>query len=156
MTADWTQSLAGARMQVDQQFQPRVDESDFTSQEWGLIMTAVEFEIDAAGDPENAELYANTDKLPDIIPELQQIQREMGGSPTPVSEGSEGGFLGRLRSMVDGLTSDGSSRSDTERLSEAESLVQAYASDLQDYLETQGRWDDIRQAATEAETENAG
>jgi aryl-alcohol dehydrogenase-like predicted oxidoreductase len=54
MSDKWTDMLAGARMQVDQQFQSRLERSEFTNQEWGLVMTAVEFEIQNADDPENA------------------------------------------------------------------------------------------------------
>jgi hypothetical protein len=150
MSDHWTDSLAGARMQVDRQFQHRVEASEFTSQEWGLIMTAVEFDIHDPGDPERAQMYADTEKLGQIIPELQKIQREMGGSPTPVDDGHEGGVFGRLRGMVDSLTSDRDTSSDQERQAKAESLVQDYAAELQTHLEKQGRWEDMRRAARDA------
>jgi hypothetical protein len=149
MTNDWTDSLAGARMQVDQQFEHRVEASEFTSQEWGLIMTAVEFDIHEPGDPERAELYADTENLPEIVPELERIQREMGGSPTAVEEGHGSGITGRIRQMVDSLTADRDTSGDSERLAKAETLVQDYAEDLQTYLEKRGRWDELRQAASE-------
>ena len=147
MTDNWTDSLAGARMQVDQQFEPRVEASEFTSQEWGLIMTAVEFDVHEAGDPEAAELYADTDNLPQIVPELERIQREMGGSATPVEDSGSSGMFGKVRQMIDNLTADRKTSSDDERLRNAEVLVQDYADELQIYLEKQGRWDEIRQAA---------
>ena len=152
MTNDWRDSLAGARMQVDRQFESRVGDSGFSSQEWGLVMTAVEFEVANPADPERAEMYADTDQLDQIVPELQRIQREMGGAPTPVDEGSGGGgVLGSIRDMLGGLASNRDGQSDSERLAEAEVLVQDYADELQAYLEKQGRWEEIR-AAAEAES----
>ncbi|MEF8775050.1 MAG: DUF5799 family protein [Haloarculaceae archaeon] len=154
MTTDWRDSLAGARMQVDRQFESRVVDSGFSSQEWGLIMTAVEFEVANPADPERAEMYAATDQMDQIIPELERIQREMGGSQTAVEEGDGGGLLGSIRQMLGGLASGGNGRSDSERLAEAEVLVQEYADKLQSYLEKQGRWDDVRTAASAEATES--
>jgi len=153
MTNDWRDSLAGARMQVDRQFEARVEDSGFSSQEWGLVMTAVEFEVADPGDQKRAEMYADTDKLDQIVPELQRIQREMGGAPTPAEEGSgAGGVLGSLRDMLGGLASSRDGQSDSERLAEAEVLVQDYADELQAYLEKQGRWEEIRTAAADEST----
>ena len=157
MTNHWTDSLAGARMQVDQQFEPRVEESEFTSQEWGLIMTAVEFDMHAPQDPEAAELYAETENLSEIVPELERISREMGGSPTPVEEGHGSGMVGKVRRMIDNLTADRTTSSDPDRLAKAEVLVQDYAEMLQEFLENHGRWEEVRQAAAEAaETDDEG
>jgi hypothetical protein len=146
MSGDWTDRLAGARMQVDQQFQDRVAESDFTSQEWGLIMTAVEFEIDDPDDPEAARLVADTSKFGDIIPELENIKREMSAQQPPRESGGDG-ILGRLRQLF-GSSGEGNA-TDDERLEEARSLVEAYASALQRHLEARGRWEEIREAARE-------
>ena len=146
MSGDWTDRLAGARMQVDQQFQDRVAESEFTSQEWGLIMTAVEFEIDDPGDPEAARLVADTSKFGDIVPELENIKQEMGAQQPPRETGGEG-ILGRLRQLFG--SSGEETTTDEERLDEARSLVEAYASALQRHLEARGRWEEIREAARE-------
>ncbi len=144
----WTDQLAGARMQVDQRFQDRVSASDFSNQEWGLIMTAVEFEVERPDDPERARLVADTDKLEDIVPELGRIQKQMGGSPTPVDDGPDrGGILGSLRGMLDSLSSNHDSTPDEARLDDARELTQGYATELQNFLEERGRWDEIRQAA---------
>lgn len=151
MSDDWTDRLAGARMQVDQQFQDKLDASEFTNQEWGLIMTAVEFEMVHPEDPERARLVANTDKLTEIIPELESIQREMGGSARPVESAPSGeGMFGRLKQYIHHLRSDSPDQSNDERLAAAEVLVDEYASDLQSYLEKRGRWEDIREAAAES------
>jgi hypothetical protein len=151
MSDDWTDRLAGARMQVDQQFQDKLDASEFTNQEWGLIMTAVEFEMENPEDAERARLVANTDKLTEIIPELENIQREMGGSRRPVESAPSGeGMFGRLKQYIHHLRSDSPDQSDDERLAAAKVLVDEYASDLQSYLEKRGQWEEIREVAAES------
>jgi hypothetical protein len=151
MTSDWQDHLAGARMRVDQQFEQRVRDSRFSSQEWGLIMTAVEFEVQSAGDPDSARLVADTDKLQAVVPELGKIQEEMGGAPRPPS-GSSGGIFGRLRQYLGGLTSDaGPEGGSDEQLEAARALADDYAAELQAYLEEQGRWVDVCTLAADAE-----
>lgn len=151
MADDWTNRLAGARMQVDQRFDDRVLASRFTNQEWGLIMTAVEFDIENPEDPESAELIAKTDHLEDIIGELGQIQRQMGGSPEPVDKGPGGGLiLGRLRRYLDGLKTDSRGGNDREKFVAASELVEEYAEELQAFLEEEGRWENVCEAAARA------
>jgi hypothetical protein len=152
MTNDWQDHLAGARMRVDQQFEQRVRDSRFSSQEWGLIMTAVEFEVQSADDPDSARLVADTDKLGAVVPELGKIQEEMGGAARPPSGSSGGGLFGRLRQYLGGLTSDsGPEGSSDEQLEAARTLADDYAVELQAYLEEQGRWADVCALAAEAE-----
>jgi hypothetical protein len=106
--------------------------------------------VEHAGDPERARLVADTDKIRDIIPELDNIQQEMGGSPRPVTESPSGeGIVGKLKQYLSGLQTDSSSGSDEERLAEASTLVEDYAGELQTFLEERDRWEDIRQAARE-------
>jgi hypothetical protein len=153
MTSDWQDHLAGARMRVDQQFEQRVRDSRFSSQEWGLIMTAVEFEVRSADDPDSARLVADTDKLGAVVPELGKIQEEMGGAPRPPSGSSGGGLFGRLWQYLGGLTSDsGPEGSSDEQLEAARSLADDYAVELQAYLEEQGRWTDVCALAADAES----
>ncbi len=152
MTSDWQDHLAGARMRVDQQFEQRVRDSRFSSQEWGLVMTAVEFEVQSAGDPDSARLVADTDKLQAVIPELGKIQEEMGGAPRPPSGSSGGGLFGRLRQYLSGLTTDHSPEGTSdEQLEAARALADDYAVELQAYLEEQGRWADVCGLAADAE-----
>ena len=152
MTTDWQDHLAGARMRVDQQFEQRVRNSRFSSQEWGLIMTAVEFEVQSAGEPERARLVADTDKLQAVVPELGKIQEEMGGAPRPPSGSSGGGLFGRLRQYLGGLTSDsGPEGNSDEQLEAARKLADDYAVELQAYLEEQGRWSDVCALAADAD-----
>jgi hypothetical protein len=153
MTNDWQDHLAGARMRVDQQFEQRVRDSRFSSQEWGLIMTAVEFEVRSADDPDSARLVADTDKLGAVVPELGKIQEEMGGASRPPSGSSGGGLFGRLRQYLGGLTSDsGPEGSSDEQLESARNLADDYAVELQAYLEEQGRWTDVCALAADAES----
>jgi hypothetical protein len=150
MDNDWQDHLAGARMRVDQQFEQRVRDSRFSSQEWGLIMTAVEFEVESPQDPDSARLVANTEKLGAIVPELGRIQEEMGGAARPPEGSSGGGLFGRLRQYLGGLTSDdGPEGPSDEQLDEAQELVDAYAAELQSFLEEQGRWEQVRALAAE-------
>jgi hypothetical protein len=144
--ADWTQQLAGARMQVDKRFEDRVHNSRFSNQEWGMIMTAVEWEIRQPGNAESAELVAVTDKIEDIMPELERIQSQMG-NPGAQTQDSGGGLGARIGDLFDSLTGNGSAGADEARVRDAERLVQSYADELQDFLEERGRWDDVREAA---------
>ncbi len=147
MADDWRDQLAGARMQVDQQFQDRLEQSEFTNQEWGLIMTAVEFEVTQPGDPDRAELVADTSQLDQIVPELERLQNQMGG---PMAGGrsseSSSGVLGVFKDLLGGISDSSSGRND-ERMDAATVMVEEYATDLQAHLEKRGRWENIRQAA---------
>lgn len=151
MANDWTDRLAGARMQVDKRFSDRVRDSQFTNQEWGLIMTAVDFDIDEPEHPGQARLVARTDHIEDIIGELDSIQREMGGSPSPVDEGSSGGgIFGRFRQYLQGLKTNSQGGNDREKLVAATTLVEEYATELQQFLEEQSRWEDICERAAQS------
>lgn len=150
MSDDWTDKLVGARMQVDQRFQETIERSQFSSQEWGLIMTAVEFELEHPDDPERAKLVARTEQLSEVMPQLDTIQEQMGSPAQPGTPGGSGGsgILDRLRNLFDG-SGDTDSGSTEERLTAAESLVDQYAAELQDYLVERDRWKEIREAASE-------
>ncbi len=153
MSNQWRDSLAGARMQVDQQFSDRIVASQFTNQQWGLIMTAVEFDIENPEDPETAELVANTDQVKHIIPELDNLPQGMGGAPMAAGGGQDsggGGLLGRIRGFLTG-DSGGSSQTDTETLEAASTLTNEYAKELQAFLEEQGRWESLCESAAESQ-----
>lgn len=152
MSNQWRDSLAGARMQVDQQFNDRVLNSQFTNQQWGLIMTAVEFDIENPEQPEQAQLVANTEQVKHVLPELDNLTQGMGGPPANQQGGSRdagkdgGGFLGSIRSILSGGSSGGGS-ADEERLEAAGALTQEYAEELQQFLEEQGRWEGVCERA---------
>lgn len=149
MSNEWRDRLAGARMQVDQQFDDRVRSSQFTNQEWGLIMTAVEFEIESPDSPEAAELTANTDNLELIMPELDNLPQGVAGAPTGEGD-SGGGFLDSVKSAL-GFSGSDKNGVDEDDLAAATALVEEYATQLQAHLEDQGRWEEIRSAAADAD-----
>jgi len=140
---DWTDRIAGERMEVDQLFNDRVAASSFSSQQWGLVMTAVEFEIENPGDPQSARIVADTSKLPSIMPELDRIEQQsaMGGTP---SKGGDGGG-GLLSGIKDALGVGGGG--DQQRTEEAAELAQDYAERLQEKLESNGRWQSVCEQA---------
>jgi len=152
MTNGWRDQLAGARMQVDQQFNDRILNSEFTNQEWGLIMTAVEFEIEQPDDPDRAELVADTDKIVQILPELENLPQGMGGVPQQESDSSGGLFSGLKDALGLGGGSEGGSV-DQQKLQSATALVDEYTTELQTHLEQEGRWEMLCERAT-TETES--
>ena len=141
---DWTGRIAGERMAVDKQFTDRVEASSFSNQQWGLVMTAIEFDIDSPGEPETARLVADTSKLGSIMPELDKVGRQapMGGQQSADGGGSDGGLFGGVKALL-GLGGDG----EDERADEAASLAQAYADELQSQLESNGRWQTVCEQA---------
>lgn len=141
----WMDRVVADRMAVDREFTERVNESRFSSQQWGLIMTATEFEIRDPEDAEEARLVADTSKLPQIMPELEKIDaqvRAAGGAGGVSGSGGGGGVLDSIRSAL-GLGGGGSD----EELLAAESLVEEYANRLQERLENQGKWASVREQA---------
>ncbi|QLG26078.1 hypothetical protein HUG10_00320 [Halorarum halophilum] len=141
--SDWTDAIVGDRMTVDREFGDRVRNSRFSNQEWGLIMTATEFDIEDADDPEAARIVADTSKLPSIIPELENISNQMNA--TAGGGSSDGGTFGKLLGGVrDTLFGGGSGGVDAEKLEAAERLTGEYATELQRHLESKGTWEQVR------------
>lgn len=138
--------LAAERMRVDRQFEDRVQSSSFTRQQWGLVMTAVEFDIENPTDPETAQLVADTSKLSSVMPQIEQM--EQGGRGTGGATGSGGGGGGLLSKLASVLPGGGGSGSG-KRQREAESLAEEYAKKLQERLEKRDRWQSIREQAAQ-------
>lgn len=154
----WTDRIVGERMTVDQEFSTRVQESQFSNQQWSLIMTATEFEIEDPDDPEHARIVANTDSVEQIIPELENVQSGMGAMGAPgggdshAGSGGGGGSGGLVDSIKGALGLGGGAGGDhAEKLEAAERLTQEYADELQSHLEANGRWESVREAAAEAD-----
>ena len=146
MSGNWTDMIVGDRMAVDNEFNSQIESSEFSRQEWGLIMTAVEFEIEEPG-TDRARLVADTGNLSAVMPEMDRIanqQRGMGGGG---GGGSGGGILGSLKDAL-GL-GGGSGKSDPDRVRAAEDLANAYAKELQRHLEERGKWEAVQAAASE-------
>ncbi|PSP82847.1 hypothetical protein BRC83_08530 [Halobacteriales archaeon QS_1_68_17] len=145
---DWTDRIVGDRMTVDRQFADRVEQSQFSRQQWGLIMTAVEFDIEHPGDEERARIVPDTTHLSDIMPELDNVDQAMGamgGGGRGGGGGNSGG--GVFASIKRSLGLSGSGGGGDERLDAAERLVEQYATDLQSHLEEKGKWAEVRSAA---------
>jgi hypothetical protein len=151
----WRDYIVGDRMAVDRQFSNRVTASDFSSQEWGLIMTATEFRIEDPDDPEAASLVADTTKVEQIAPQLDEIQADMnamGPGGAPSGGGSSSGSGGIFGSVKDALGLGGDEGRDPGDVREkADALTGEYADRLQERLENEGKWEEVRtMAAAEA------
>ena len=146
--SDWTDNIVGDRMTVDREFNDRVVASEFSNQEWGLIMTATEFEIEQPNDPDAARIVANTEKLPQIMPELENIKSQMStmGGQGGGDRSNGGGIVDSIRGALGLGSGDARKR---ERLEAAERLTQEYADALQGPLESSGKWERVREASTE-------
>lgn len=144
---DWQDMIIGDRMTVDREFSSRVENSQFSRQEWGLIMTSVTFEIENPDDEAAAKIVADTTKLPGMMPEIEKVS-EMDPMAGPHDGSKSGGGL--LDSLLGALgLGGGNDDIDESRVDAAETLVTAYAEELQTHLEAEGRWDEVRTAAAE-------
>jgi len=148
MSNDWQDLVVGARMAVDQQFTERVRGSSLSNSQWGLVMTAVEFDVEDAADPENARIVADTSKLEHVLPEMQNVddQMAMGGGARGQSNDS-GSVVGGIKDAL-GLGSDDDG--DEELEAEATQLADEYADALQSHLEDEGKWESVRRAAADS------
>lgn len=137
MTDDWTATIAAERMKVDNQFADRLEASSFSRQQWGLVMTAMSFDIQNPSNPGEARLVPDTSSVPAIMPELDRIERQgpMGGGSR--SSGSGGGLLDSVKGAL------GFGDGTDERLDEATELAEEYCDRLQQALESNGRWEDV-------------
>jgi hypothetical protein len=141
-TRAWDDMIVGDRMAVDREFNTEVENSRFSRQQWGLIMTAVELDIEHPEDEERARLVADTDKLPHVMDELDDIDSRMNAMGAGGDSTGGGGVLGSLK-----RTLGFGGGADSEKLDAAEQLAGTYAEQLQTRLKERGKWDDIRAAA---------
>ena len=146
--SEWRDMLVGDRMAVDQAFTDRVQGSEFSNQEWGLIMTATELDIEHADDPEAARLVADTAAVESIMPELAAIRSRS----TPMAGGADsGGDPGIVDSIKGALGfSNDDDGVDEEKLAAAEALAQEYADELQQHLEANDAFEAVREAYVES------
>ncbi len=141
--------IVGDRMAVDQEFAQRVNDSEFSRQEWGLVMTAVEFDIEHAGDDERARLVADTSKVRQVMPEMENIQSQMNAMGGGQPKGDSRGIFSSVKDALGLGGGGGGSGVDEDRLEAAERLAQEYADELQQRLESQGKWERVRSAVSE-------
>lgn len=116
--------LAAYRMEVDREFADRVRDSKLDRQQWSMAMTAVEFRVEDADDPEAATLVADTSKVGAVLAEL---------------EDGDGGLL-------DGLPGPFGSGSGLE--DEVDRLAGEYAAALEAALREAGEWEAVRHEGT--------
>ena len=143
MADDWTNTIAAERMQLDQEFTDRIESSSFNRQQWGLVMTALEFDIENPSDPESARIVPDASSVPAILPELDRIGQQGPMGMESQSSGSSGGLV----DSVKGALGFGNGGGDDERLDEATELATEYGERLQETLESKGRWESICQRA---------
>jgi hypothetical protein len=155
----WTDQVVGERMTVDKEFTQDVVNSEFSNQEWDLIMSAVEFEIENPESPDEARIVANTEKVATIVPELDDINAQMqamGGAPGGGSRdrGSGGGGLVDSVKSALGMGGSGDDEPDQERIDAASELAGRYGEELQAHLESKGRWEEICAVAVQTPSED--
>ena len=147
--SEWRDMLVGDRMAVDQAFTDRVQGSEFTNQEWGLIMTATELDIENADDPEAARLVADTAAVESIMPELATIRSRSGPMAGGIDEGAnDPGIVDSIKGALG--FSDDDDGVDEEKLAAAEALAQEYADELQQHLEANDAFEAVREAYVES------
>ncbi|WP_135828368.1 DUF5799 family protein [Halorussus halobius] len=147
----WQDLIVGDRMAVDQEFAQRVTDSEFSRQEWGLVMTAVEFDIEDPGDADDARIVADTSKVEQVMPEMENIQSQMGamGGAGGGQQSGGGGLFGSVKDALGLGGGGGGDGVDQDRVEAADRLAQEYADELQQRLESQGKWAQVREAASE-------
>jgi len=149
--SDWTDRIVGDRMTVDQEFSQHVRNSQFSNQEWGMIMTAVELEIEHPDDPEAARIVADTENINQVMPAIEEARAQMGGMGAGGGggggrSGSSGGLLSGIKDALGLGGGDGGGGNDG-RAEAAAALAQDYADELQEHLEQKGKWEEIRTTA---------
>ncbi|WP_121821378.1 DUF5799 family protein [Halostella salina] len=148
--SEWTDRIVGDRMTVDQEFSTQVRNSQFSNQEWGMIMTAVELEIEDADDPDAARIVADTSKIDQVLPAIDESRsqmNQMGGAGGGGSGSSGGGIVDGIKDALGLGGGGGGDDGDDGRERAAASLAQAYAEELQSHLEQKGKWEQIRTVA---------
>jgi hypothetical protein len=144
----WVDQMAAERMQTDQEFAEQVAASPLSSQQWGLVMTAVEFRIDGAAEPETAQLVPDTSKLSSVMAELRRMDDGGGGGIAPDNTGTSTSSGGLLDGVKRALGFGGGE--DDALHGAAEDLAERYTDRLQSRLEDRGRWADICEQAHDA------
>lgn len=139
----WTDAIISERIAVDEEFEMNVADSEFTKQEWNIMMSMLELKITNVDDPENAQVSANVEKLPEILKNLESV--ETRPSQPAANTGEPKGIGGKLRAKLFGIKvgdvisfDRGDDGIDEKRLQTAEQLVNDYLSALQTQLEMTG------------------
>ncbi|MFB6121251.1 MAG: DUF5799 family protein [Halobacteriaceae archaeon] len=131
--SDWQDRLASHRLRADREFEERVRDAELSRRQWDLAMTAVTFRVENPDDPDEAELVADTSNLDDVVSEMHAVGQ---------ADNEGGSVLDDVKSAL-GLGDDG----EDPLKREAERLVVDYADELEEILERENAWEDIRRAA---------
>lgn len=149
--SDWQDMIVGDRMVVDNEFSARIDNSPFSRQEWGLVMTATTLRIENPADENAAELVADTSDLRSMMPEVEKVAN-MGPMGRPQRQESSGGLLDSVfEALGIGSSAADEPEVDEQKLEAAKTLTSEYAAELQRHLEDEGRWGEIRERAATAD-----
>jgi hypothetical protein len=106
-------------------------------------MTAVDFEFENPGDPEDARIVADTSSLKHVLPEMDNVDEQMN----QMGAGGSSGGSGVVGGIKDALGIGGGDDDHEELADESRELAQAYADELQAFLEDEGRFEEVRRAA---------
>lgn len=129
----WEELIVADRMAADREFQERVRASSLSNQAWGLVMMAIEFEIEQPEQPDQAHIAVNSEQLGSVLPAMKEVDEQL-----PHGESSsDSGLLDSVRDLF------GSGRSDDDRRDEAEQLAREYAQLLRRQLEENGKWEQV-------------
>lgn len=128
--------LFGYRMQADSEFASHLAESTFTTAEWDIIMSVVSFELENPHAPANATLVPETEDLATAIAATETIpehrtQREHTEEP------NRGGLLAGL------VRRFGRGSSARKRTADAERLLEAYATQLEETIKSLDGWHEL-------------
>jgi hypothetical protein len=139
----WTDAIISERITVDEEFEMNVAESEFTKQEWDTIMSMLELRMENVDDPENAQVSADVERLPQILKNMGSV--EMRPSQSGTNTGEPKGIGGKLREKLFGVKvgdvinlDRGDDKINEGRLRTAEQLVEDYLNELQTQLEKTG------------------
>jgi hypothetical protein len=139
---DWHDRTVSERLSVDSEFSAYLNEKPVSNQQWGLLMTAIEFDIENPEDPERARIVPDLSKIGSVL----EPARDAGQDENPVSEeyGEGGGGLGgRIKRSL------GLGGGDDPMRAAAEELSEEYARRLQTKLEESGKWERTCEMAAE-------
>jgi hypothetical protein len=129
--ADWYSRAAHERVQVDSSFNSRLRDKPVTAHQWGLLMTAIEFDIVNPEEPERARIVPDVSKVDSVLDQVKEAE-DAPNAPAPDSPG----IVERVKRAL------GISESEDPYKRAARSLASQYATELQAELEKQGRWEE--------------
>ncbi len=129
--ADWYSRAVHERVTVDSAFNKHLRSKPITHHQWGLLMTAIEFDIVNPDEPERARIVPDLSKIDSVLPQVKEAE-DAANAPTPDSAG----VVERVKRAV------GLAEPEDPYVRVARSLASQYATELQEELEKQERWEE--------------